>query len=787
MSPPSPTPFQLPSSNSSSALGTPTRMWSSAPPSSTAASSPTPEEDDDFDVDASKREKGGDRDAADDASPFLHSVPVVADENDAADSAEPEPAADSAEQEQEQEEEGELTASQLSRLDHVLERSALYSKILKQQMDDARERHAAEPLPPARPGPRHQHDTERATFSDYEATTRLLDAPRAYDLTPMPHYAHTLHTRPPCTRTPAPTHTASLYHSHHSTSALTAVFNITRNLSRVRSALHGRSSSPALPSPPSHTPPPSAVLIARRARPGASPTRHRRPQHVRQPLSTARTVFVASRRVLPILSTVPTLPSKLAPGTHREHDAHAMHVTYIFSGAPPSAQSQGLLRSANMTRATTSVCSTRCSCSPSSTPISSRPRARPPSATYTALTARLPCLHVLDTVPETTCHEGNGNGSTHPRRCLAVCADGVDSRCDDAPAKSARAHGDDVQPPLQQQLPCAEVKIPLCSPSERAAAPTAFRERRLTASERGGGPLAAGLLVEWRATIAEVAVDLLRLEGEQVDVLPTTPKRATRISCAMCLRIGGRGGGRRRTGKGRSGLAVFKPPPDAGSEALAGMMGEEESVERLGFFLSLPNLADLGPNAVNRALTAYHHAGKSGRLEDRFLRFICQGRPRPTLTGTTILLSPKFDATWESFPGLDCEPIPLLGTCRLDRFKYKEGSGYVASFGLQFGILIQEKHMPSMLASVMFELPCTPPYFARGPGFSAMSHTIQSLCSLAVPVTFWSCHLLRHWNSILFVFPLLKNLEFNFRDHSGFLESAQTMAQLYSAQFDWQV
>ncbi|KAF8194717.1 SNF2 family N-terminal domain-containing protein [Mycena galopus ATCC 62051] len=155
---PSPTPFHLPSSTSSSALGTPARMWSSVPPSSTAASSPAPEEVackegedeempvDDFEkVDASKGEKNG-RD--DNASPFLRGVPVVVDADPAA---AVEEADDSAEQEQEQEQEqegvegeGELTASQLSRLEHVLERSALYSQILKQQMDDARERHAVE-------------------------------------------------------------------------------------------------------------------------------------------------------------------------------------------------------------------------------------------------------------------------------------------------------------------------------------------------------------------------------------------------------------------------------------------------------------------------------------------------------------------------------------------------------------------------------------------------------------------------------------------------------------------
>ncbi|KAJ7238831.1 hypothetical protein B0H12DRAFT_1237731 [Mycena haematopus] len=38
----------------------------------------------------------------------------------------------------------ELTASQLSRLEHVPERGSLYSSILQQQIDDPRERHAAE-------------------------------------------------------------------------------------------------------------------------------------------------------------------------------------------------------------------------------------------------------------------------------------------------------------------------------------------------------------------------------------------------------------------------------------------------------------------------------------------------------------------------------------------------------------------------------------------------------------------------------------------------------------------
>ncbi|KAF8146082.1 hypothetical protein K438DRAFT_1781358 [Mycena galopus ATCC 62051] len=55
--------------------------------------------------------------------------------------------------------------------------------------------------------------------------------------------------------------------------------------------------------------------------------------------------------------------------------------------------------------------------------------------------------------------------------------------------------------------------------------------------------------------------------------------------------------------------------------------------------------------------------------------------PRPTLTGAATLLSPKLDATWESFPG--CEPIPLHWICGLDHLKDIEDSECLASFGLQ--------------------------------------------------------------------------------------------------------
>ncbi|KAJ7889423.1 hypothetical protein B0H13DRAFT_2666203 [Mycena leptocephala] len=65
---------------------------------------------------------------------------------------------------------------------------------------ERRIRHAPRPLalPPARAGLLHQHDTERDAPSDYEATTRLLDAARAYDHTARgtsprtPYHVHAL-------------------------------------------------------------------------------------------------------------------------------------------------------------------------------------------------------------------------------------------------------------------------------------------------------------------------------------------------------------------------------------------------------------------------------------------------------------------------------------------------------------------------------------------------------------------------------------------------------------------
>ncbi|KAJ7696859.1 hypothetical protein B0H14DRAFT_3656463 [Mycena olivaceomarginata] len=53
------------------------------------------------------------------------------------------------------------------------------------------------------------------------------------------------------------------------------------------------------------------ALATRRARLGASPTQHPRLQHPRQPLSTTHATFVASLRILAIISAVPTFAQSL--------------------------------------------------------------------------------------------------------------------------------------------------------------------------------------------------------------------------------------------------------------------------------------------------------------------------------------------------------------------------------------------------------------------------------------------------------------------------------------------
>ncbi|KAJ7897515.1 hypothetical protein B0H13DRAFT_2664696 [Mycena leptocephala] len=166
-------------------------------------------------------------------------------------------------------------------------------------------------------------------------------------------------------------------------------------------------------------------------------------------------------------------PAPWHPGTHHEHDAHALHVAYpcavtVFSAAPPSVQSQHTPQLSPITHAT----------------FVPSPRAHHLQR-RSALTARLPCLHVLRYSPQhhlraprtfptvravsiASDHRADPfrHPTARPTPALpvystktsatpargAACADGVDPQRYDAPAKSAQAHGDDVQPPLEQQL-----------------------------------------------------------------------------------------------------------------------------------------------------------------------------------------------------------------------------------------------------------------------------------------------------------------------------------------------
>ncbi|KAJ7312620.1 P-loop containing nucleoside triphosphate hydrolase protein [Mycena albidolilacea] len=98
---------------------------------------------------------------------------------------------------------------------------------------------------------------------------------------------------------------------------------------------------------------------------------------------------------------------------------------------------------------------------------------------------------------------------------------------------------------------------------------------------------AADVATGKRATMAEMAADLLRLEGEQIDVLPPTTQagdegilsdadlQALLDRSAEVFADRGTGWRSSAKGNGQAASAVFEPPADAGTDALAGMMGEE--------------------------------------------------------------------------------------------------------------------------------------------------------------------------------------------------------------------
>ncbi|KAJ7792811.1 hypothetical protein B0H14DRAFT_161010 [Mycena olivaceomarginata] len=160
----------------------------------------------------------------------------------------------------------------------------------------------------------------------------------------------------------------------------------------------------------------TTIYCPRRTPLGASPPRHRRPQHLRQPLSTAHAAFVASLPILMILSAVPPPPLEPAPGTPRTRHAppaepaepaavvpvaHAIYVASpfaatVFSVAPTVPV---LSSSASMPRTYAAHAAA----------VPHHPRRfRPvPARAHhlqrrAALTARLPCLQVPRYSPSTT-------------------------------------------------------------------------------------------------------------------------------------------------------------------------------------------------------------------------------------------------------------------------------------------------------------------------------------------------------------------------------------------------
>ncbi|KAJ6563318.1 P-loop containing nucleoside triphosphate hydrolase protein [Mycena vulgaris] len=92
-----------------------------------------------------------------------------------------------------------------------------------------------------------------------------------------------------------------------------------------------------------------------------------------------------------------------------------------------------------------------------------------------------------------------------------------------------------------------------------------------------------------RATMAEMAAELLRLEGEQIDVLPAEPRAGADVLSDADLEalldrspavFADRGTGWRSAAPAeRAAFAVFEPPVEGADEALAGMMGEGDGVE----------------------------------------------------------------------------------------------------------------------------------------------------------------------------------------------------------------
>jgi ATP-dependent DNA helicase len=88
--------------------------------------------------------------------------------------------------------------------------------------------------------------------------------------------------------------------------------------------------------------------------------------------------------------------------------------------------------------------------------------------------------------------------------------------------------------------------------------------------------------------MAEMAAALLRLEGEQIAVVPDTPEGKASVLSDADMEIlldrspevfTDRRKGWTSAEGANAAFAVYEPPADEGNDALAGMMGEEEVPE----------------------------------------------------------------------------------------------------------------------------------------------------------------------------------------------------------------
>ncbi|KAF8195173.1 hypothetical protein K438DRAFT_1968507 [Mycena galopus ATCC 62051] len=152
------------------------------------------------------------------------------------------------------------------------------------------------------------------------------------------------HCPPPAPRCTTPTRRAQPLRSDYPPASCACAYDFSvKTRPRAPQLRQWSFLTPAPPSLPSHPPPSSTVLTARR------------PQHLRQQLPTTHGTCVASPRVVPSSAPSPpsaeNLPLACTSNTTRTPCASPTHA--LRPSAPQSAQGQVLSRSAAMARTTT--------------------------------------------------------------------------------------------------------------------------------------------------------------------------------------------------------------------------------------------------------------------------------------------------------------------------------------------------------------------------------------------------------------------------------------------------